>query len=395
MIDFDRACALICDISDRTVRERIAFGAASGRVLADPVVAAIDSPGRDVSTMDGYALRRSDLAALPAVLEIAGTTFAGDATPPPLEPGTCVRTFTGAPIPDGCDSVIIQELVKQDGGRAFFEFEQQPARNIRHRGSDFRTGDVILPAGTWLSERAIVAAAAADIAEIEVHQRPQVAVLATGDELEEPGCARQRSGAIPDSISPGIAAMIANWGGDCVLRRRIGDDPDALELAAREALGRADIVVVTGGASVGERDYSRSMFDQSGLEPIFAKVAIKPGKPAWLARSANRLVLGLPGNPTSALVTARLFLAPLLLQLCGGEARQAWRWSKAPLSASLMPCGDRETFVRACWRDGTVDPLKDQDSGAQRALANANMLVRRTAGAPALSAGELVDVLAF
>ncbi|HVI05773.1 MAG TPA: molybdopterin-binding protein, partial [Sphingomicrobium sp.] len=190
-------------------------------------------------------------------------------------------------------------------------------------------------------------------------------------------------------------AMVRQWGGECVARKRLPDDPGLLESAAEGALGAADLVVVTGGASVGEKDYSRSMFGRLGLELIFLKVAIKPGKPVWLGRSAGRLILGLPGNPTSALVTARLFLAPLLLKLGGAETSKAWNWVRAPLFADLAAGGARETFLRACWNGGAVCPLSDQDSGAQRALAKADVLVRRGVDAPALGAGELATILDF
>ncbi len=269
------------------------------------------------------------------------------------------------------------------------------ARNIRRRGSDFLEGDLILTAGTRLDARSIVAAAASDIAEAKVYKRPHVAVLATGDELAEPGRARDIPGAIPESVSFGAAAIARQWGGKCIECRRLPDEPALLESAAGEALSAADLVIVTGGASVGEKDYSRSMFDRFGLELIFSKVAIKPGKPVWLGRSLGRLVIGLPGNPTSALVTARLFLAPLLLQLGGGEADKAWNWQKAPLFNRLTAGGSRETFLRAGWKEGLVEPLADQDSSAQRALASADLLVRRAVEAAALDAGELVDVLDF
>ena len=166
-------------------------------------------------------------------------------------------------------------------------------------------------------------------------------------------------------------------------------------IPARAALDAADLIVVTGGASVGEKDHAKAMFGPAGLECIFTKVAIKPGKPAWLGRARGKLVLGLPGNPTSALVAARLFLAPLLLRMGGGDPSSALRWRESVLAEGLPAVRDRETFVRACWAGNRVMPLSDQDSGAQRALAAAELLVRRGIGAPARAAGETVDVLDF
>ena len=395
MIDFETACALINELSERTGTERVALESAFERVLAEPVVAAINSPRQDVSAMDGYAVRDSDLAELPARLDVAGEAYAADAAPTSVEKGSCVRIFTGGPVPNGADRVVIQEVVRREGRQAFFDEPCPSSRNIRDKGSDFLEGDLILSPGCRLGARAIVAAAAADVADVKVFQRPKVVVLATGDELAAPGQARNSLGAIPESVAFGVAAMVSRWGGECAERKRLPDEPEVLESAAREALGAADLVVVTGGASVGERDYSRSMFSKLGLELIFSKVAIKPGKPVWLGRSAGRLVLGLPGNPTSALVTARLFLAPLLMRLGGGEADKAWNWVKAPLFSDLGVGGGRETFLRARWRSGAVHPLSDQDSGAQRALAGADLLVRRAIDAPALGAGELVEILDF
>ena len=170
------------------------------------------------------------------------------------------------------------------------------------------------------------------------------------------------------------------------------DDPARLEAAARDSLGKADVVVVTGGASVGEKDFAKSMFGE-GLELLFSKVAIKPGKPVWLGRAGGKLVLGLPGNPTSAMVTARLFLAPLIAGMSGLES--ALRWKQARLAAPLPACGDRETFHRARWSGDAVELLSFQDSGAQLALAQADVLIRQRANTPPVAADEEVPVLDF
>jgi molybdopterin molybdotransferase len=168
-----------------------------------------------------------------------------------------------------------------------------------------------------------------------------------------------------------------------------------MEQAAGHALQEADLVVVTGGASVGEKDFAKPMFAGHGLELIFSKVAIKPGKPVWLGRAAGKLVMGLPGNPMSALVTARLLLAPLVAGLSGMEPLSALRWRNAPLLATLPACGDRETFVRARAVQDSVDPISNQDSSAQKALADADLLVRRRPGAAPAAVGDAVTVLDF
>jgi molybdopterin molybdotransferase len=246
-----------------------------------------------------------------------------------------------------------------------------------------------------LDKRAIVAAAAADIAQVEVFKRPRVSILSTGDELAEPGSAVERPDAIPESVSLGVAALVDEWGGSIIDRQRLRDDLPAMERAATQAIASSDLVLVTGGASVGERDFAKAMFEPAGLDLIFSKVSIKPGKPVWLGRSEGVLVMGLPGNPTSALVTARLLLAPLLAGLSGRDAMQALCWRAAKLTAPLKECGPRETFHRARWSGNEVEVFAFQDSSAQKVLANADLLVRQRANSPEVRTGDEVKVLDF
>lgn len=395
MIGFDEALALIQAAATPPDRETVALAEAAGRVLAAPVVAGLDSPASDTSAMDGYAVREAEVAALPARLRVVGESFAGRGFDGRMGAGECVRIFTGAPMPEGAGRVIIQEIVRRDGDLALFDRAAGGERFVRAMGSDFRAGDVLLEAGRRLDPRAMVAAAAADRATVEVWRRPRIVVLATGDELAEPGTAARLPGAIPESVSFGVAALIAQYGGEVVGRRRLKDDPARLEAAAAEALDAADLVVVTGGASVGEKDHARAMFGPAGLELVFSKVAIKPGKPVWLGRARGKLVLGLPGNPTSAMVTGRLFLAPLVAGLSGETGGGFMNWRPARLGAGLGACGDRETFHRAAWREGRVHPLTDQMSSAQKALAAADVLIRRRRGEPEAAAGDEVETLAF
>lgn len=395
MISFDEALALIVAAATPLDRETVALADASGRVLAAPVVAGLDSPASDTSAMDGYAVREAEVADLPARLPVVGESFASRGFDGRMGAGECVRIFTGAPLPEGADRVVLQEIVGRDGDTALFDRAPGGERFVRAMGSDFRAGDVLLGAGRRLDPRAMVAAAAADRATIEVWRRPRIVVLATGDELAEPGMAAGVPGAIPESVSFGVAALIAQYGGEVVARRRLKDDPASLEAAAAEALDAADLVVVTGGASVGEKDYARAMFGPAGLELVFSKVAIKPGKPVWLGRARGKLVLGLPGNPTSAMVTGRLFLGPLVAGLSGETNGGFMNWWPARLGAGLEACGDRETFHRAAWREGRVHPLTDQASSAQKALAAADLLIRRRPGEPEAAAGDEVETLAF
>jgi molybdopterin molybdotransferase len=389
VIGFDEAAALVAEAAKPLGTERIPLAAAKGRVLAAPVVAQVDAPPADVSAMDGYAVRDADL---PGRLRVAGESFPGRGHEVPLDAGQCVRIFTGAPVPAGADRVVIQEEVRRDGDTALFE-SPGPARHIRRRGSDFACGDLLLEAGRQLDARALVAAAGADLAQVDVWRRPRLVVIGTGDELAEPGTARATPGAIPESVSLGVAAFAEDWGGEVVARKRLDDDLPMLEREAAEALEIADVVVVTGGASVGERDYAKAMFEPTGLSLIFSKVAIKPGKPVWFGRAGGALVVGLPGNPNSALVTARLLLAPLLAGLTGRAP--VLRWRRARLKEAIGPTGTRETFHRAAWTGEGVRVLSNQDSGAQSTLAAADLLVRRAAGAPALAAGALVEIIDF
>jgi len=395
VISFDEAAAIVARVARPLGTETLPLERAAGRVLASDVAAMIDAPRRDVSAMDGYAVRDSDLDELPARLRVVGESFAGQPQVPKIGSGECARIFTGGTVPEGADRVVIQEMVRRDEEWAIFEQQPGPARHIRRRASDFSVGQRLLSAGTLLTPRALVAAAAADEGHVEAWQVPQLVVLGTGDELAEPGSARQIPAAIPESVSFGVAALAEQWGGECIGRVRLPDDPARLGEAASEALARSDLVVVTGGASVGEKDFAKAMFRSAGLELLFSKVAIKPGKPVWLGRAGGTLVLGLPGNPTSALVTARLFLAPLVAGLCGRDPGSALRWSRSHLASAAPACGDRETFLRAHWTGNGVEPLGDQDSSAQKMLAEADLLIRRAPGAAACVAGEPIEILDF
>jgi molybdopterin molybdotransferase len=393
MISFDEAIELIRSVALPLGTERVALDRAGGRVLAAQVVARIDSPRSDVSSMDGYAVRNEDLDGFPVSLKVVGESFAGARLQGTIEAGTCARIFTGGAVPTGGDRIVIQENVRREGDLAIISEAPGPQHYIRQRGGDFEEGDVLLSGGRSLDERAIVAAAAADLADVEVYRRPRVQVFSTGDELAEPGTARDRPNAIPDSVSLGVTMLAERWGALCVGRDRLRDDLPSMQQTAKTALEGADLIVVTGGASVGERDFAKAMFEPAGLALIFSKLAIKPGMPAWLGRAGEKLVIGLPGNPTSALVTARLLLAPLIAGLVGRSVDSPLLWTSVPLATALPTCDARETFHRACLRDGRAEVLPFQESSAQRALAEADVLVRQRANSPAIPAGEIVEVL--
>ncbi|MEO7634519.1 MAG: molybdopterin molybdotransferase MoeA [Sphingomicrobium sp.] len=395
MISFDQALEQIRSVTTPLGTEMLPLARAAGRVLAAPVVAMLDSPRANVSAMDGYAVRAADLASGPVSLTVVGQSLAGANSGATVAPGAAARIFTGAAVPDGADQVIIQEDVRREGDVVLIDQRPAAATHIRARGSDFAAGEILLQSGRRLDPRAIVAAAAADVAEVLLHRQPQLTIVSTGDELTEPGDARSSPAAIPDSVALGVAALAAQWGAGEIVTARLRDNLPELERAAAAAAATADLIVVTGGASVGERDYAKAMFAPLGLEMLFATVAIKPGKPVWLGRAGATLILGLPGNPTSALVTARLLLAPLLAGLNGQRIEAALAWRMVPLAAPLPACGTRETFHRARLVAGEAAILPDQNSGAQKALAEADVLVRQRADATALAARGMVEMLDF
>jgi molybdopterin molybdotransferase len=395
VISFDQAAAIISDIARPLGNEHVPIGEAHRRVLAEPIVARVDSPPSDVSAMDGYAVRDEDLLMLPARLRVIGESFAGSGFGRSVAPGSSVRIFTGAPVPKGADRVVIQEVVRREDDVAVIDVHPGAAKHIRARGSDFQEGALLIEARTRLGYRELVAAAGADLADVAAWRRPTALILGTGDELAAPGSAAGKPGAIPESVSFGVAALAEDWGAVVKERRHLPDDLKSMKEAAANALDQADLIVVTGGASVGEKDFAKAMFESHGLELLFSKVAIKPGKPVWLGRANGRIVIGLPGNPTSALVTARLFLAPLIAGLSGMSPQTALRWRKAPLLASLPACGDRETFVRARAVQDGAEPVSNQDSSAQKTLVEADLLIRRRSGASPAEAGDTVWALDF
>lgn len=390
-ISYDQALAIVSDAAVALGSEQVRLVDAARRVLSAPVVATFDSPQSNVSMMDGYAVRD---AMAGDTLDVIGVSAAGKRFDGNILAGQAVRIFTGAAVPEGAERIVIQEHVRADGDRITILEPTGGPTFVRDQGSDFRIGEIVLAAGTLLTPGALVAAAGAGIAQVSVTRRPRVATIATGDELRAVGVPLERD-SIPDSIGPGLAAMLGAMGADLVGHWLLGDDLGALERAAAEAVAVADLVVVTGGASVGERDHAKAMFAPLGLELLFSKVAIKPGKPVWLGQVGETLIMGLPGNPGSALVTARLLLAPLVAGMLGQQRASPLDWIDLPLGAAISATGDRETFLRATLTDGELIPVANQDSGAQRALGEATWLIRCPAGQSALAENELVSALAF
>jgi molybdopterin molybdotransferase len=395
LISFDEAVGRVIGLARPLGAEKVTLDQADGQYLAKSVIAPFASPAVPVSAMDGYAVRDSDVARLPTFLKIVGSSFAGAGYLGNFPSGSCVRIFTGAPVPNGADRVIVQEDVRVEGNRAFLTGPSGERCHIRQVGSDFQAGDVLVDAGCLLNPQRLIAAAAGDAAELEVVRQPRVYIICCGDELSEPGHSRDRPGSIPESISFGVAALARHWGANVVGRALKPDDLEELQAAAANAAESSDVIVVIGGASVGEKDFAKDMFTSLGLQFVFNRVAIKPGKPVWMGRLGERIVMGLPGNPTSALVTARLFLAPFLTGMAGGDPASAFQWQTLPLTAPVEACNQRETFLRAKRDVDGATPLPKQDSAAQKAIADSNLLIHLRAGASPAAAGTLVEVIAF
>lgn len=376
LISFDDACRLIAIEAKALSTEHVSLDHADGRILATPAIAQRTSPAMLVSAMDGYAVRDSDISGSSALLPVAGRSFAGVPFGEKLPSGACVRIFTGAAAPAGTDRVIVQEEAREENGMVLFHGSLSARRHLRLPGSDFAKGDVIVPASSLLTPQRLIGAAAANLATLEVFRQPRVAILSCGDELAEPGHEKEMPDKIPESISYGVAALIHRWGGIVTTRLRRRDNLSELQMAAIEVAAGADVVVVIGGASIGEKDFAKSAFLPLELELIFSKVAIKPGKPVWFGRAKGALVIGLPGNPTSALIAGRLFLAPLLAGLSGRPPACALDWQMMRTSAPLAGCTDREVFVCATTVARNAFPLRVQDSAGQKGLADTTHLIR-------------------
>lgn len=374
--------------------EIVALKDAAGRVLAKPLKALRNQPPFDSSAMDGYAVHAADVAEMPARLTLIGTSAAGHRFTGRLATGQCVRIFTGAPMPRGADAVVIQENTEAAGQAITVLQPVRVQQNVRLSGLDFRRGDQLLPAGLRLNARDIGLAAAANAGTLAVRRRPVVAILATGDELVLPG-AKPGPDQIVSSNSNALAAMAAHFGAEVVNLGIVADTLKATERAIARA-AQADVLLTTGGASVGDHDYVQEALKNSGVKIGFWKIAMRPGKPFMYGRRKGQHVLGLPGNPVSALVCARLFLKPLLDGLLGLPVSDDL--AEARLGSPMKENDTRQDYVRATLSvapDGAriVTPYAKQDSSMQRTFREAHALIVRPPHAPAASVGDVVKIL--
>jgi molybdopterin molybdotransferase len=370
--------------------EWVTLPEALDRVLAEDLRARHDQPPAAVSAMDGYAVRAADTDPPGRWLDIVGEARAGGPGTRPLGPGEAARIFTGAPLPPGADAIAIQENAEACDGRVRFARASRPGEFVRPAGLDFRAGELLLPAGSLLDPRRIGLAAAAGHGWLPVRRRPRVAILATGDELLRPG-ETVVAGRVASSNSVALAALVRRLGGEPL---DLGIAPDTAEglAAALDRLAAVDLLVTSGGASVGEYDLVRSTLGGRGLALDFWKVAMRPGKPLIFGRLGEVPVLGVPGNPVSALVCGVVFLRAMLLAMLGFAPDLPVE--RLPVARPLPANDERFDHLRARFleRDGRrlVEPAPKQDSSMLATLARAEALVLRPPFAPAVEAGAEV-----
>jgi molybdopterin molybdotransferase len=377
--------------------ETIPLAQASGRVLGRDLLAGLTQPPFNASAMDGYALAAADAPAIGSVLTVIGSAAAGHAFEGNLQPGQAVRIFTGAPVPEGADTILIQEdAEKLDDNRIRTTFAVTKGRHIRPRGQDFAEGETVLKAGTLIDFSHLTVAAAMNHPTLAVYRKPVVAILATGDELLPPGT-RPGPAQIIASNNFGIAALVRDNGGDVLDLGIVPDDPELIRAAISSARqGGADILVTLGGASVGDHDLVQSTLKSVGMELDFWRIAMRPGKPLMVGALDGMHVLGLPGNPVASLVTGMLFLEPLIRRLAGLKER---RREISGITARPLAANDhRQDYLRArITRDDKGNLVADanpkQDSSMMKIFAHADGLIVRLPHAPELTAGSACSIL--
>ncbi|MBD8064610.1 molybdopterin molybdotransferase MoeA [Devosia sp. PTR5] len=373
--------------------ETVALNEALGRVLVSPVVARHDQPPFNASAMDGYAVRADDVAE-GIWLTIVGTAQAGVGMGAAIGPGEAARIFTGAPLPAGADTVIMQEEAVREADRVRFTADARRGHSVRQKGNDFSCGQALLPVGTRLNALHISAAAAANCGTVNVARRPHIDLAATGDELVPPG-----SPLGPDQIvgsnSLAISALLSPLVGTCADHGIMADDFTSLRAGLAGIFAtEPDIVITTGGASVGEHDLVQETLKELGVSLDFWRINMRPGKPLMFGSLGKTLVFGLPGNPVSALVTAIVFVLPAVRRWLGMEQPTLWR---LPLAAPTPPNTARRHFMRARLQATSsglqVEPILQTDSGHTSSLAQADALIVQPEFDQGQAPGTLVDVL--
>ncbi len=398
MILVEEALARLLEPLTSLAAEQVSLPDAFGRVLAEDVAARRTQPPFAVSAMDGYAARAVDVAQVPVRLKLVGTVPAGQAFAGTVGAGEAVRIFTGAPVPRGADCIVIQEDTDRPAEDSVAVRKGAPLGHyIRPAGLDFHEGEIGLAAGRLLTARDIGLAAAMNRPWLMVRRRPRVAILATGDEIAMPG---DPIGAnqIVSSNALALGALVSACGGIPLQLGIAADDIGSLQRAASGAIG-ADLLLTTGGASVGEHDLVREALAAQGLELDFWKIALRPGKPLMVGRVHGTRLIGLPGNPVSSLVCGLIFVRPALQRLLG--LSEATETAATARLAVALPANDRrQDYLRAHSRradDGTLEatPFDRQDSSMMSLLARADCLIIRPPLAPAAAIGASVPILRF
>ncbi len=395
MLSVEEALARITAAFKPLPAETVGLAEALGRVLAEDVTARVTQPPKDVSAMDGYAVRAADVASVPARLAVVGRAPAGAAHDGSVEPGQAVRIFTGGPLPEGADTIVIQENTELDGDHVVVKEGAPAGRYVRPAGLDFREGETGVAAGRLLTARDVGLAAAMNQPWLKVHRRPRVAVLATGDEVVMPGDPLGPNQII-SSNGVSLAAFVTACGGQPINLGIAPDDVTGLKVLVEGAAG-ADLLVTTGGVSVGEHDLIREALGEKGLELSFWKIAMRPGKPLLFGRIGETPVLGLPGNPVSALVCATLYLRPAI-DVMLGRAPEDRPAETALLGADLEANDRRQDYLRARLEidpEGrrVAMPFLRQDSAMLATLAQADCLIVRAPQAAPVKAGETVEIV--
>lgn len=399
MLTVDEAQAKIFEKITPGPTETVALNQAFGRSLSEAIRATRSQPPANMSAMDGYAIRASDVGDIPTVLTVIGEAPAGTPFMGNIQPGEAVRIFTGGEIPNGADTVVIQEntRTRDDQPDKVYIIETTPkGKNIRQKGLDFEDGDIIQPAGQVIRARNIALLAAANVNPLPVYCKPKVALISTGNELVTAG-QPLRGNQIINSNTPMLSASITQAGAEPVDYGIIPDDLEQISKILQKAVSECDFIITVGGASVGKYDYVLQALETLNYQAGFWKVAMRPGKPLMFGQLEGKPVFGLPGNPVSAFVSSYLFVLPAIKQAMG-HPQPIPDKQNAMLSEPIDDNGARQSYLRATtWVDSAgvrrVQPLKQQDSSALSSLVSANCLIVRPPHESRKQADQLVRIL--
>ncbi|MFA5138103.1 MAG: gephyrin-like molybdotransferase Glp [Elusimicrobiota bacterium] len=383
MIALDKALSIILRSVPRCGEEEVPVRRCAGRVLRRTLRAREDSPRFDNSSMDGYALRSRDCAAR---LRLVGSVPAGSARPARLLPGTAVRILTGAPIPPGADAVVKQEDVRAQGGSLVLGSPVPRGENVRRAGEDVRKGQILLEKGRVLGPLETALLSAQGFSRVAVSRRPVVAIVCTGDELRR-SAGPLRPGLIRDGNGPGLEAGVLSAGAEPLPLGPVRDDGRLLERAFRRALESADMLLVSGGVSVGDRDLTRATLERLDMRTLFWRVAIKPGKPLLFGMTGRVPVFGLPGNPLSTWIGFEEFVRPALHAMMGRSPER--RWENIGLAEKAFPLpADRRQFVFCRARGPRLEPIEGQNSGMISMACRADAVALSPEGADRIRRGD-------